>query len=42
MSVDMLAELIPELKRINSMLEGIELPTVNEVEGLNGRSKDKS
>lgn len=42
MSVDMLAELVPELKRVNDMMEGLDLPTVNEVEGLSGRSKNKS
>lgn len=43
MSVDMLSELLPELKRVNDMLEGLELPTVEEVKGESGgRSKDKS
>jgi len=32
MSVDLLAELVPELKRLNDMLEGIELPSVPNVE----------
>lgn len=39
MSVDMLAELVPELKRVNDMLEGLELPTVNEVEGKRDDTK---
>lgn len=32
MSVDMLSELVPELKAINRMLEGLDLPTVPNVE----------
>lgn len=30
--VDILAELVPELKRINDMIEGIELPSIQNVE----------
>lgn len=32
MSVDLLAELVPELKRINDMIEGVDLPEVERVD----------
>lgn len=32
MSVDILAELVPELKKINDMLEGIDMPEVERVD----------
>lgn len=34
-------ELIPEIRRINDLLEGIDLPTVPEVEGISPQKSQK-